>query len=59
MDYEIISFDLPQNKSSEEIVFLTREDGSFESFPVDVENPRYVQFQEQLAAEQPTPKAGK
>lgn len=57
MIYEIITIE--HVGYSQDSVLLTREDGSFESFPVDLENPRYIQFQEQLAAEQPAPKTAK
>lgn len=50
MIYEIINIE--HVGYSQDSVLLTREDGSFESFPVDHENPRYIQFQSDLAAEQ-------
>lgn len=49
MNYEIVTIDSvggPQDH-----VIITREDGSFESFPVDETNPRYQQFLEQLDSE--------
>ena len=30
-------------------IIIEREDGSFESFPVDETNPRYIQFLEETA----------
>lgn len=42
MKYEILEFDLIRGKKS--FVFIEREDGSYESFPVDETNPRYQQF---------------
>ena len=35
--------------SDESHIIITREDGSFESFPVDETNPRYIQFLEEIA----------
>lgn len=45
MNYEIISIETPE--SVREHVIIAREDGSFESFPVDETNPRYIQFLEE------------
>lgn len=42
MNYEIISVE--SMGESRDHVIVAREDGSFESFPVDEENPRYKQF---------------
>lgn len=45
MNYKIISIETPE--SVREHVIIAREDGSFESFPVDETNPRYIQFLEE------------
>lgn len=45
MNYEIITIEVMG--ASQEHVIITREDGSFESFPVDETNPRYIQFLEE------------
>ena len=47
MEYEIITVESIGGDS--EHVVITREDGSFESFPVDESNPRYIQFLEETA----------
>ena len=45
MKYKII---LVESKDEPyESVIIEREDGSFESFPVDETNPRYLQFLEE------------
>lgn len=49
MKYEIIETEFMGNV--QEHVVIDREDGSFESFPVDESNPRYQQFLQQLEAE--------
>lgn len=50
MKYLIITVETMNG--AEKHIQIEREDGSFESFPVDENNPRYVQFQADLAAEQ-------
>lgn len=45
MDYEIITVETLAGL--QEHVVVTRKDGSFESFPVDETNPRYIQFLEE------------
>lgn len=52
MIFEIIDVEVPAGMPSAKVVVVTYEDGSGESFPVDENNPRYIQFKEQLAAEQ-------
>lgn len=47
MDYEIITTE-SMGQIFEHII-IAREDGSFESFPVDETNPRYLQFLEEQA----------
>ena len=47
MNYEIITTEFIDETF--EHVIITREDGSFESFPVDETNPRYVQFLKEIA----------
>lgn len=42
MIYEILSYEIYGRNS--EVVIITREDGSTESFPVDESNHRYQQF---------------
>lgn len=49
MNYEIITVE--SMNGPQEHVIITREDGSFESFPADENNPRYQQFLEQLETE--------
>ena len=49
MNYEIIVTPGTLNALSSEHVFVKYEDGSFESFPVDESNPRYIQFLEETA----------
>lgn len=49
MNYEIISVTSPIDDTAVEHVIITHEDGSFESFPVDEANPRYIQFLEENA----------
>lgn len=44
MNYEIITVSEPMSELSIDHVIITRDDGSFESFPVDENNPRYQQF---------------
>lgn len=54
MNYKKItieSFDTQQ-----EHIMLTRDDGSFESFPVDENNSRYQQFLAETAEEKPKAK---
>lgn len=46
MKYEIITIE--SMGASHEHVIIAREDGSFESFPVDETNPRYMQFLAEL-----------
>lgn len=46
MNYEIIKFDTVSGQQDH--IVLLREDGSFESFPVDENNPRYQQFLKDL-----------
>lgn len=45
MNYEIITIE--SISGTQDHVIITREDGSFESFPVDETNPRYQQFLEE------------
>lgn len=45
MDYKIVTTESMGQEF--EHVIITREDGSFESFPVDESNPRYIQFLEE------------
>lgn len=45
MDYEIVTVE--SFGAAQEHVIISREDGSFESFPVDETNPRYIQFLEE------------
>jgi len=47
MNYKIIEQELRGETLSS--VVIAREDGSFESFPVDESNPRYIQFLEETA----------
>jgi hypothetical protein len=42
MNVEIITVE--SANGDKDYVTITNEDGSFESFPVDETNPRYVQF---------------
>ena len=49
MNYEIVTID--SLGGSQDHVIITREDCSFESFPVDETNPRYQQFLLDLEAE--------
>ena len=49
MKYEIIEVDVIG--AVQEHILIDREDGSFESFPVDENNPRYQQFLAELEAE--------
>lgn len=44
MKYEYQTFTSPLTGDEFEFVILEREDGSFESFPVDENNPRYLEF---------------
>lgn len=46
MNYEIITIE--SMGDTQEHVIIAREDGSFESFPVDKSNPRYIQFLAEL-----------
>ena len=48
MNYEIITIE--SMGDTQEHVIITREDGSFESFPVDENNPRYQEFLSELEA---------
>ena len=48
MNYEIITF-TSFDEIDRECIVISREDGSFESFPVDETNPRYIQFLEEIA----------
>jgi len=47
MNYEILKSDNPYTKETYEYVLITREDGSFESFPVDENNSRYLAWLEE------------
>ena len=49
MIYEIIETEFMGD--AQEHVIIDREDGSFESFPVDENNPRYQQFKAEIEAE--------
>lgn len=49
MKYTILTFEVPHKELSEESVFVEYDDGSFESFPVDESNPRYLRFLEETA----------
>ena len=49
MNYEIITIPGFMDTPDTEHVIITREDGSQESFPVDENNPRYVQFLEGIS----------
>ena len=49
MNYERITVE--SLEGSQEHIIIEREDGSFESFPVDKTNSRYVQFLAQLEQE--------
>lgn len=44
MNYEIITVPGNLNSPDSDHVFITYEDGSFKSFPVDETNPEYVAF---------------
>lgn len=48
MNYEIITIPAGLNSLESNHVVVTREDGSFESFPADETNPRYIQFLAEL-----------
>ena len=47
MEYEIITHTNTVDDVTTSHVIISREDGSFESFPVDEANPRYIQFLEE------------
>jgi len=47
MNYKIVTISAGFNYPASEHVIITREDGSFESFPVDETNTRYIQFLEE------------
>lgn len=47
MKYKIIKIEVPIQNAPQEHVVIEREDGSFETFPVDESNPRYIQFLEE------------
>jgi len=47
MNYEIVTIESMGQEF--EHVIVSREDGSFESFPVDENNPRYLHFLEEIA----------
>lgn len=47
MDYKIITIPGVLGQPEFEHVLISREDGSFESFPTDETNPRYLQFLEE------------
>lgn len=49
MNYEIVTFE--SINGPQDHVIITREDGSFESFPVDENNPRYQEFLSELEAD--------
>lgn len=51
MNYEIIEIEFMGQ--TQEHVIIDRGDGSFESFPVDPENPRYQAFLEQVEGNTP------
>lgn len=51
MIYEIITIENPMNGSTQDHIQISNKDGSFESFPVDKTNSRYVQFLAQLEQE--------
>lgn len=48
MNYEIVTIE--SINGPKDHVIITREDGSFESFPVDENNPRYQEFLSELEA---------
>jgi hypothetical protein len=54
MKYETITFEITGETSKH--IQIAREDGSFESFPVDENNPRYQQFLAETAEEKPKTK---
>ena len=47
MNYKEVTNDLDNSKH----IVIDNEDGSFKSFPADLENPEYVAFLETLEAE--------
>lgn len=47
MNYEIITVE--SLGGSQDHIIVKREDGSFESFPADETNPRYLAFLEETA----------
>lgn len=49
MNYEIITIE--SDEGTQDHVIISREDGSFESFPVDENNPRYQQFKAEIEGE--------
>jgi hypothetical protein len=49
MDYEIFTLENDGEKTEHVVIFY--KDGSGESFSVDQNNPRYLQFLEQLEVE--------
>ena len=42
MNYEIVTVESISGESDH--VVISRDDGSFETFPADENNPRYIQF---------------
>lgn len=48
MNYKTIIIPAGFNYPESEHIIITREDGSMESFPVDENNPRYIQFLAEL-----------
>jgi len=51
MNYKIIEIEFMGEVQQH--VVIDRGNGSFESFPVDEENPRYQQFLEQIEGNEP------
>ena len=49
MNYEIITIPgIVKDQPDTRHIIITREDGSFESFPAHENNPRYIQFLAEL-----------
>lgn len=47
MDYRTVTIESPNGELT--FIEISRGDGSFELFPADEENPRYIQFLEETA----------
>lgn len=49
MNYEIITTEGTLSAPSGQHIIIRYDDGSFETFPVDESNPRYLRFLEETA----------